>query len=246
MNTDCYFTDTHIHLDRYDPLQVNLLLQNSRSKGIKRFIVPDISFSLNDSSHFLSSIDGVYCCWGCHPQWSFEKWQDCYSKFAVGECGLDSTCVVDIKIQEECFISQLKAAEDNNLPLLIHCVRSYGKILDILDNNSFNGSGVIHGFSGSKEIAKRFIDKGFALGIGLLVTNSYSRRVKEAITYVGAEHIVLETDAPFFRNASPLNLIDVAHSCCELLKCSMEHLSIMTETSVDNIFKIGKYHDQNL
>lgn len=240
MNTNWSLTDTHIHLDQYSPEELKFLLKICHEQGIRRFIVPDVSFNLKNWELPVSA--DIYCCWGCHPQWSNAPWSPCGSVVAVGECGLDSRCDCDKKLQHERFLSQLTEAQSRNLPVLIHCVKSYGKVLDLIKEANFLGSGVVHGFSSSVEIAKKFMEKGFALGIGALLLDERAHRIRDAVVYAGSQHIVLETDAPFFRGTTPLSLIDIAQTCSTILKCSLERLSENTEDTVNRIFKIGTHN----
>lgn len=242
MNTNCTFTDTHIHLDKYTMNELSIILKQCQEQGIKRFIVPDVAFNLCDWKKPQSSSE-IYSCWGCHPAYCDSEWIDCYSNFAIGECGLDTLVDKDSQIQEERFIRQLELSKSKKLPIIIHSVRSTGKLISILKDNSFQGCGIIHGFTGSKETAKQLLDFGFLLGVGVLSIDKNAIKTRSSIIYAGISNIVLETDAPFFRGAKALNLIDVAKSCCELLNCTIEELSQATENSVSRIFNLGIFND---
>lgn len=71
---------------------------------------------------------------------------------AIGEIGLDGVCGVDIAIQERLFREQLRLAQANSLPVVIHSVRSFEKVISILKEYSLRAV-IFHGFIGSKEQA---------------------------------------------------------------------------------------------
>jgi len=100
------------------------------------------------------------------------------SVVAIGECGLDyynlksQTSNLKIKdLQKEIFIKQVELAQELNKPLILHCRPSFGTLdayedaINIIENLKFKienyNNGIAHFFSGSKEIAKKFLDLGF-------------------------------------------------------------------------------------
>jgi TatD DNase family protein len=56
--------------------------------------------------------------------------------------------------------------------------------------------GIIHAFSGSYQQAQRFVDLGFKLGVGSVITHERAHKTREAIRQVPAEALLLESDAP--------------------------------------------------
>ena len=82
-----------------------------------------------------------------------------YLKYAdaLGEAGFDSRFIKKIPIQEQrkLFTEQIKLAKKFELPLIIHCVRKYGELLDTLKKESKNlGKFLIHATKCSPEICK--------------------------------------------------------------------------------------------
>jgi TatD DNase family protein len=55
----------------------------------------------------------------------------------------------------------------------------------------------MHCYSYSKEMAKDFLDMGFYIGVGGVVTFKNGKKLKEAVEYVPLERIVTETDSPY-------------------------------------------------
>ncbi len=208
-----------------------------RSRGVCRYIVPDVDFNLKS---WQNADPAVYRCWGCHPSYTASEWQEPCAPVAVGECGLEpARNSDDTVLQELLFERQVEFAMEKELPLVIHSIRRDDRILHMLKALCFSGTGVIHGFSGNRQMAKRWIDAGFCLGIGTLILSEKASGLRDAVAYSGADYIVLETDAPAFRRTNPLMLLDVAECCTACLDISKAELSRITENTVSRIFKVA-------
>lgn len=110
---------------------------------------------------------------------------------AIGETGLDYVCEVDRKMQIKWFERQLKLARENALPVIVHCVRAYNDLADIIGRYSIKAV-IIHGFTGSPELALQLIEKGYFLSFGKSL--AASSKTAEALKIVPAGNIFLETD----------------------------------------------------
>lgn len=118
---------------------------------------------------------------------------------AIGEIGLDYHWdEPDRCTQKNCFEQQLALAKEENLPLIIHSRDAAKDTLEILKSHHCEDiGGVIHCFSYSLEMAKKFLDMGFYIGIGGVVTFKNSKKLKEIVTYLPLDRILLETDCPY-------------------------------------------------
>lgn len=118
---------------------------------------------------------------------------------AVGEIGIDlywdKTWLVQ---QQHAFRQQVRWAKDFGLPIVIHCRESFNEVIAIVeDENNDQLRGVFHCFTGTAEQAARVIALGdFYLGIGGVITYPKGG-LAETMAVVGADHCVLETDAPY-------------------------------------------------
>lgn len=110
---------------------------------------------------------------------------------AVGECGLDKSCATDFNFQKEIFVAQIKIAKKYEKPLVIHCVRSFDEVIQLLDMEEFKLPVVFHGFNKSKELAKKLITKNYFLSFGIDLLNP---RVSIVFKSVPADNFLLETD----------------------------------------------------
>ena len=164
--------------------------------------------------------------------------------YAVGEIGLDYYWNKENKDdQKDLFIKQLDLAIKYDLPVIIHTRDSIQDCYDILKVR--NNRGVIHCFTGSIEMAKLFIKKGYKLGIGGVLTFKNSNLYK-VIESIDLDDILLETDSPFlspepFRGQTniPSNVYYVASRIAEIKNISVEEVIDITRKNASKLFDIN-------
>jgi TatD DNase family protein len=198
--------DTHIHLDYL--CERPQALAAARGSGIGGWVVPGVEPARwPQLLAAVAATPGAWAAPGVHPQ-AAAKWQPELAgelrqlaadprTAAIGEVGLDRQTGPALAIQEEVFRQMIGIARATGRPLLLHCRSATGRLLDVLrSERAAEVGGIAHAFSGSLETARQFIDLGFALGIGGVVTFPEARRLHEVVRSVPAEWLVLETDAP--------------------------------------------------
>ena len=114
---------------------------------------------------------------------------------AVGEIGLDYHYDLDKERQKDLFKRQLDIARKYNKPVIVHSRDCIQETYDIL--KMYNIKGIMHCYSGSVEMDKKFVEIGFFLGIGGFSSFKNSRKVVEVIKNIPIEYILLETDCPY-------------------------------------------------
>ena len=121
----------------------------------------------------------------------------CSRIVAIGEIGLDYYWRKDNKEkQRDLFQKQLDLAVKHQMPVVIHCRDAIQELYDILSQYKGKVKGVIHCFSGSYEMARAFIELGFVLGIGGVLTFKNSK-LYQVVEKLPLSSIVLETDSPY-------------------------------------------------
>lgn len=100
---------------------------------------------------------------------------------AVGEIGLDHYWDTESdEVQRKWFIRQLELAKEVNLPVIIHSREASQETFDIMkEHHAGSTGGVIHCYSGSKEMAAEYLKMGYYIGIGGVVTFKNARVMKE-------------------------------------------------------------------
>lgn len=248
------FIDTHCHLYNEYYEDLDDVLKKIKDSGITKVINNGCDMKSNkEVITLISKYDFMYGAIGIHPE-SASSYTEEDLKYieehinddkviAVGEIGLDYYWTKDnIDKQKELFEYQLALAERACKPVIIHSREATQDVIDIL--KKYKVKGVIHSFSGSLEVAKIFINMGFLLGINGVVTFK-NCKLKEVISEIGIDNIVLETDSPYLtpvpyrgeRNDSS-HINDIAKFICEECNCTIEELSMVTNGNVKRYFDI--------
>lgn len=256
---DAVLFDTHVHLDA-SPLCENLEeeVRRAREVQVRRFVVPGVRRQGWPAlMECVRSVAGAVAAPGLHPLAAGE-WNDEAAarlsvllsdplSMAVGEIGLDALVPAPSpEVQERAFRGQLRLAIEAGLPVLIHCRRATGRLMEILrEENAQRVGGIFHAFSGSVETALEGVKLGFALGFGGPLTYPNARRVREVLRRVPQEAIVVETDAPDLsphplrgEANRPANLPLIARKVAEVRGWSMEETARITSANAARVLKI--------
>ncbi len=133
-----------------------------------------------------------------------------------------------------------------NKPVIIHSRDAAADTMRILkEEHAEEIGGVIHCYSYSPELAQEFLQMGFYIGVGGVVTFKNGKKLKETVQQIPLEKIVLETDSPYMapepnrgqRNSS-LNLRYVAAAIAELKGISSEKVIEQTWQNALDLYRI--------
>ncbi len=197
--------DSHAHILSEYYENIDNFIHNLKNKGVIAIINAGDKISTSKEVLELSNTynNFLFPAVGIHPENineinKIEELEDLIKNnkvYAVGEIGLDYYYEKDNKKeQKELLNKQLDLAEKYNLPIIIHTRESIQDIYDELKKRELKG--VIHCFNGSYEMAKLFINLGYKLGIGGVLTFKNSK-LYELIEKIDLENILLETDSPY-------------------------------------------------
>lgn len=115
---------------------------------------------------------------------------------AIGEIGLDYHWMSSSKkVQKDFFEAQINLAKELDMPVIVHDREAHGDTLDIL--KATKPKGVVHCFSGSKEMAREIIKLGMYIGLNGVVTFNNARKSLEVVKEIPIDRLVLETDCPY-------------------------------------------------
>lgn len=166
---------------------------------------------------------------------------------AVGEIGLDYYWdTVEKEIQKKWFERQIELAKKYRKPMVIHSRDAAKDTLDIMKAcQSQDIGGVIHCFSYGVEMAREYLNMGFYLGVGGVVTFKNAKKLKEVVEYTPLDRILLETDCPYLapvpnrgkRNSS-LNLVYIAEEIAKLKNITYEEVVEVTEKNAKIMYGI--------
>ncbi|MBR0119799.1 MAG: TatD family hydrolase, partial [Eubacterium sp.] len=100
--------------------------------------------------------------------------------------------------QQHWFRRQIALAKEVGLPIVGHSRDAAADTMQIIkEEKAYETGGIIHCYSYSAEQAKEYVDMGFYIGVGGVVTYKNGRRLKETVEAIPLDHIVLETDCPY-------------------------------------------------
>ena len=166
---------------------------------------------------------------------------------AIGETGLDCHISVDINIQKQVFHAHIDLAGAYDLPVILHHRKSHHLLFESLKATSFSGRGVVHAFSGSIDIAERYIERGFYLGIGGTITYERAKKTRDAVAHLLRNHtdsILLETDAPDMPMAGrqgqtnmPHYLKDVVAALADISDIEPSEIEELTSANYERLFR---------
>ena len=223
--------------------------------------------TMRKSLKLAEEYDFIYASVGIHPENATEltsenlrEISDCAKHekcAAIGEIGLDYHWPEPGRdIQKDCFEQQLDLAfglakdtlseEKSSLPLIIHSRDAAKDTYEIMKHHHCeNLNGVIHCFSYSVEMAKLFLDMGFYIGIGGVVTFKNSKKLKEVVQFLPLDRILLETDCPYMapvpfrgkRNDSR-NLVYIAREIAALKNVDYETVTSVTMQNALDMYRI--------
>lgn len=203
--------ETHAH---YDDEAFN----EDREEILKSLPENNIEYVVNVSASLKTvekcldladTYDYIYATVGVHPNetgpldednflWLKEKAKH-KKVVAIGEIGLDYYWdTPDREIQKKWFARQMEMARELNLPLVIHSRDAANDTFNIMKEVKADEIGAImHCFGYGVEQARQYLNMGFYLGIGGVVTFTNGRKLKEVVEYAPLEQMVLETDCPY-------------------------------------------------
>lgn len=253
--------ESHAHYDDsiYDEDR-DALLKSLPENGIDTVL--NVGSSLENCKKTIALMEQypfVYGAMGVHPSETEEldeegiAWlkENCALEkvVAVGEIGLDYHWKEPApEIQKKWFERQLIMAKEVKLPVIIHSRDAAKDTLDMMKSlHAGDVGGVIHCFSYAKEIAKEYLDMGYYIGIGGVITFSNAKKLREAADYIPLDRILLETDSPYLspepnrgkRNSS-LNIPYIAKELAAVKGVSREEVEAVTHANAEKLFGIRR------
>lgn len=254
--------DSHCHFDFADfDDQRELIWSKAQSLGITRLLIPSVNpDTWHQAKQISATFSGIVWSAGLHPWWikSFlenhtldhlvrrlDSAIEDKRCIAIGETGLDALIDLKLSTQLEFFQCHIDAAKKFAKPLIVHSRKTHADIMDMIKKNQLRSGGAIHAFSGSYEQAKAFVDIGFYLGVGGIITYERAHKTREAIKKIPLEYLLLETDAPDMPLQgqqgivnSPINLLKIAESLAELKQLKIDKITEQTTNNAERLFGI--------
>ena len=245
------YIDTHCHLD-FEPFASELeeLIRRCHGEKVTGFILPGVTcerwdhlLDLGLQFKEMAVAPGLHPCFVEHHQDSHLK--ELHSLLehhrkditAVGEVGLDFYIKSpDRQRQMVFFEAQVVMADKFVLPLLLHVRKAHDEVLQTIRRLKFTRGGIVHCYSGSLQQAERYLELGFKLGIGGVITYGNAHRLQKIVRSLPLSAFVLETDAPDIPPAGSLSPINTPENLPEICRALSRYRDEPSEEVVNRLY----------
>jgi len=256
-------THTHLQFGEFDRDR-EATLERAWQAGVEAIVVLGVDAASSEAAIALAEADArLYATAGWHPNVAARLDQEGWRRLreltqhprvvAVGEIGLDfyrnlSPREDQIRVLEE----QLALAAECRLPVAVHCRDAQDRMYPILKRWAAKARplfgegrplGVMHYFSGDLELARRYVDMGFLISVHTCVTYPTSDRLREVVTGLDMDYLVLETDSPYGapqsqrgRRNEPAYVAEAAMCVAELRGLTAEAVALRSGENAVRLF----------
>ena len=250
--------DTHAHMDdRAFDADREELLHSLPEQGLKLVMNPGCSLeSSRNVSRLTREYDFLYGAVGSHPDAADEVNDAVLAEYrelcklnskirAIGEIGLDYHYEdIPRQIQMQAFRSQMELARELDLPVIVHERDAHEDGMSVVRDFP-TVTGVFHCYSGSAEMARQLVDKGWYIGFTGVLTFKNARKAVEVASSIPLERIVLETDCPYMapepfrgKRNHPGYLYRMAEKLAEIRGLSVEEIHAVTTENGRRLYRI--------
>lgn len=249
--------DSHCHLN-FKQLINNLdeVIENACNNDVQ--IMQTICTKMDEFDDIYQIADkykNIYCSVGVHPH-EAENHPDITKNdlvektklpkvIGIGETGLDYYYEHSPKdLQKRSFIEHIKAAQETDLPIIVHTRDADIDTMEILESEYKNApfKGLIHCFTASYELAKRMMDIGFYISISGIITFKKATDLQESVKNIPLDRLLVETDSPYLapipfrgKDNQPAYTKYVVDKIAELKNISAEEVAKQT---TENFFRL--------
>ena len=250
--------DTHAHMDdRAFDADREELLRSLPEQGLQLVMNPGCSLeSSRNVSRLTREYDFLYGAVGSHPDAADEVNDAVLAEYrelcklnpkikAIGEIGLDYHYEdIPRQIQMQAFRSQMELARELDLPVIVHERDAHEDGMSVVRDFP-TVTGVFHCYSGSAEMARQLVDKGWYIGFTGVLTFKNARKAVEVASSIPLERIVLETDCPYMapepfrgKRNHPGYLYRMAEKLAEIRGVSVKEIHAVTTENGRRLYRI--------
>ena len=250
--------DTHAHMDdRAFDEDREVLLARLPEQGIGLLMNPGCSLASSwDAVALAARYDYIYAAVGSHPDAADEVTPTVLDEYrmlckrnpkvrAIGEIGLDYHYEdVPRQRQQEAFRAQMGLAAELTLPVIVHEREAHEDGMRIVEEFP-SVKGVFHCYSGSAEMAKWLVSRGWYIGFTGVLTFKNARKAVETAAAIPLDRIVLETDCPYMspepfrgRRNDPGRLYCMAEALAQIRDLPVEKIHEITMENGKRLYRI--------
>ena len=250
--------DTHAHMDdRAFDIDREELLNDLPNQGIQLLMNPGCSLeSSYNASKLSQKYDYIYAAVGSHPDVADEVNENVLEEYrklcklnpkirAIGEIGLDYHYEdIPREIQLKAFRMQMELARELGLPAIVHERDAHEDGMAVVKEFP-ETCGVFHCYSGSAEMAKELVKRGWYIGFTGVLTFKNARKAIEVASQIPLDRIVLETDCPYMspepfrgKRNDPGKLYRMAERLAEIRGMTLEEIHEITTENGKRLYRL--------
>lgn len=250
--------DTHAHLDDHAfDADRDALLATLPGQGIGLLMNPGCSLATSRAACALAREHSwIYAAVGSHPDAAAEVTPEVLEEYrrlirenpkvkAIGEIGLDYHYEdVPRNIQQEAFLAQMELAREAKLPVIVHERDAHADGMTVVRHFP-EVTGVFHCYSGSLEMARELVERGWYIGFTGVLTFKNARRALEVAAGLPLDRIVLETDCPYMspepfrgKRNDPGRLYRMAEALSVLRGLPVEEIETITMENGKRLYRL--------
>lgn len=256
------FVDTHCHIQLDYSLDSDEVLETAEAAGVGAVVC--VGCTARDSEaavDFARQRARVFAAVGVHPHEileeegkldTIEMLASDENVVAIGEIGLDYFYEKHPRdLQRIGLRKQLDIAKQVNKPVMLHVRGSKDNPRDAFDDffemyDEYKLPGLVHSFSGSREILNEILKRGLFVGVNGIVTFMKEGEQLDAIRKIPLNRMVLETDAPLltpvpFRGTinEPKHIVGIANFLAEVRGESVEEIEKATTENAKKLLSLA-------
>ena len=250
--------DTHAHMDdhAFDEDRQELL-ESFPTQGLTLLMNPGCSLeSSRNAVKLANSYDYIYAAVGSHPDVADEVNDAVIGEYrelcklnpkvkAIGEIGLDYHCEdIPREIQMRAFRMQMELARELKLPVIVHEREAHEDGMQVVRDFP-DVTGVFHCYSGSAEMARQLVSKGWYIGFTGVLTFKNARKSVEVAESIPLDRIVIETDCPYMaptpfrgKRNDPGKIYRMAERLAEIRGLTVEEIQAITTETGKRLYRI--------
>ncbi len=249
-------THAHIHFPQFDEDREQIIKECEE----KLDAVVTVGCDLEDSKKAIKvaeSSKNIYASVGIHPHEAKNYSEKDYNLIveliksssrvvAVGEAGLDFYRNLSPKSKQyEIFEMQVEIAKQFNLPIIIHTRNAAKEMAEFIKTKMNDCKGIIHCFSGEKELLEAALDQGLFISYSGIVTYPKNQQLRETLKYVPSSRLLIETDCPYLapqpvrgKRNKPSYVAYTALEIAKTLNLNFSDIDRITTVNAKRIFNL--------
>ena len=253
-----FLFDTHAHMDdRAFDSDREELLAGFAQKGVGLVMNPGCSLASSYAAVELANTHPfVYAAVGSHPDAADEVTETVLEEYrklcklnpkvkAIGEIGIDYHYEdIPRQLQLKAFRMQMELARELDLPAIVHEREAHEDGMAVVREFP-QVTGVFHCYSGSAEMARQLVEKGWYIGFTGVLTFKNARKAVETAASLPLDRIVLETDCPYMapdpfrgKRNDPGYLYRMAEKLAEIRGLTPEEVAKITTENAKRLYRI--------